>query len=126
MCFNEDAFIFLPSLLLYTSFQSLSLSLFFAVRLTANKCSDVHLFVVWPSRKKSSIAREEKKKIETTNYTMPLKKRSEKRTRHTSASSMMMIFADNQRYIFINKTMTWTFLYVRTDEITHTYIDEDE
>ncbi len=58
MCFNEDALIFLPSLL-YTFFLSLSLSLF-AVRLTASKYSDVHLYVVWASRKKA-LPREEKK-----------------------------------------------------------------
>jgi hypothetical protein len=92
MCFDEDALIFFAVSSLYSYF--VSLTLFFAVQLTASKCTDVSFRQVV-----KKYYQERKRKIETTNYTIP--KKSEKRTRHTSASSTMilMIFADNQRYI---------------------------
>ena len=54
-------------------------------------------------------------------YNTPLKKRKKrgkKRTRHTSASSPIMIISVDCNDTFTNKTMTWTFSYIRNNETT--------
>lgn len=104
MCFNEDVRVnFLPSFLRLFFYRPLYFfftvfGCLFAARSNVSLCSGVYLCIMYGQLiKKTTNKREKKKKKKNSHLCIQYLKTREKRTRHTSASStMMMIFADFQ------------------------------